>query len=198
MAGIIKKLKDVSLKELQEFYDLKLLDKTFKYTLRPHKRKESFVIEVKFFRENLPHLLGIQKVAPNNIANAFKGEAGYNGICEGRITLNQLRGFDTQRKKEAKKLPEIESRLTHFYLIEELLTNCKIVKFLNKRSSLRSDFILYHDELGVRLHLGVLQEQSDKNIYIPETFFVRKVRDKDIYTQTPPNQYMNIIKVEII
>lgn len=198
MPVIIKKLKDITLKELQEYYDSTLVGKTFRYTLRPHKKTETKVIEVKFFTENLPHLLGIQKVVPKNIENTYKGEKGYQGILTGAINLDKLRGFDAQRKKGEKIIPLIETRLTHFCLMEELLLNCQVVKFLATGSTLNSDFILYHDELGVRLHLGVIQEQDGKNIYVPETFFVKKIRGKDIYTQTPPNVYMNVVKVEVI
>ncbi len=199
----VPKLKDLTLKEIQEYHDSVLLGKTYRYTVRQHKKKETFQIDIRFFKENLPHLLGIQKVAPPYSSRAYKGKDGYDGIANETITLDKLYNFDAQRKDRDKKLPFIESRLTHFFLMEELLLNCKIVKFSAENvdgfCEINSEFILYHDDLGVRLHLGVVQEQDDKNLYSPETFIVRKIRrGHDRYTKCPPQVYMNVVNCEVM
>lgn len=199
----IPKLKNLTLKEIQEYHDSVLLGKTYRYTIRQHKKNETIQIDIKFFKENLSHLLGIQKVAPSYIQNLFKGKKGYDGIVNETITVDKLTKFDEQRKDRTKKLPSIERRLTHFFLMEELLLNCKIVKFSADKvdgfCEINSEFILFHDELGVRLHLGVVKEQDDKNLYSPETFIVRKIRGgHDRYTKCPPQVYMNILNCEVI
>lgn len=199
----VPKIKDITLKEIQEYHDKNLINKTYRYIVRPHKKKDSIRIDIKFFKENLPHLLGIQKVVPEYIKRSFQGEKGYNGIVDESITLKTLYDFDSQREKKDRKLPLIESRLTHFFLMEDLLLNCKIVKFsadkVDGYCTISSELILYHDELGVRLHLGVVKEQENKSLYVPETFIVRKLRKGyDRYTKSPPQTYMNIIDFEII
>ncbi|MFY0938075.1 hypothetical protein Q3309_18775, partial [Clostridioides difficile] len=75
----IPKLKNLTLKEIQEYHDSVLLGKTYRYTIRQHKKNETIQIDIKFFKENLSHLLGIQKVAPSYIQNLFKGKKGYDG-----------------------------------------------------------------------------------------------------------------------
>lgn len=201
MQQTVVKLNDLTLKQIQEYYVENILGKIFRFTLRPHRSKNELEIEIKFFEDTLPHLLGIQKVVPKYMKASYQGQSGYDKIKDGTITIDTLRRFDDLRKREDKVLPKIESRLTHFFLLEELLLNCNMVKFNNieGKSQLRSELILYHDALNVRLHLGVLKEQSDKDLYVAETFFVNKLRrNQRMYTSCPPNQYINVIKRQVI
>lgn len=55
---------------------------------------------------------------------------------------------------------------------------------------------LYKKELGVKLHLGVIQEKN-KIIYVPETFIVKPLRARDVDRLTQCQQYMNIINRNI-
>lgn len=195
----------MTLKDLQEYYDSILVGKTYIYTLRPNKKKETIEIKIKFFKENLPHLLGIQKVVPSYEKKLYQGKRGYEGILNETITLEKLKGFDKQKAKKDKKIPLIEKKLMYFKLIDKLLLNCKIVKFYPDKitgfTSINSEFILYLDELGVRLHLGAIKNDNSKDIlYYPETFIVTDIKRRgfDRFTKSPPQTYMNIESLRII
>ena len=56
---------------------------------------------------------------------------------------------------------------------------------------------LFHEELGVKLHLGVIKEQNDKIYYVPETFIVKSIRDRDKDRLTMGQVYDNIIERNI-
>ncbi|MGL4344951.1 MAG: PBECR4 domain-containing protein [Cellulosilyticaceae bacterium] len=123
------KFEDITLDLLQEFYDAELTNRTYTYTLRQHKQVDTVTIKIRFFEENMPHLLGIQKVPPRDIKYRFEGRKGYDGIKSKSITIKGLIGYDEQKSKEDRELPKIEKRLTHFYLIPKLMEECSIVKF---------------------------------------------------------------------
>lgn len=197
----IPKLKYISLKVIQEFYCDYLTNRVYKYILRPHKSKEEFEINIIFFRENLPHLLAIHKIVPQPNTYLYKGANGYNGIVNENITIEKLINIDSQKPIADRILPTIENRLTCFYLIPRLMNECKIVKFSQENvrgnSNIKSDFILYSEELGVKLNLGVIKEQIDKKIYVPETFIVKPLRSRDSNRLTDGQSYMNIIDFSV-
>lgn len=84
------KLKDISLKLLQEFYESELTNRIYTYTLRPHKKMDTIIIKIRFFQENMPHLLAIQKVPPREIKFKFEGRRGVDSIREEGITIEKL------------------------------------------------------------------------------------------------------------
>lgn len=200
----IPKIKDITLKQVQEYHDLNLVNKRYIYTLRPHKKKETFDIEIRFFKDSLPHLLGIHKVVPPYSKREFAGECGYNKIFNEEITIDILENFDKQRAKSDKQFPKIKDRITHYFLIDYLMENCKIVKFdaskVKGNCTLKSNFILFNEDLGVKLQLGVVKEEGKSSLYVPETFIPKKLRDrdKDRLTSAPPQTYMNIMDRKII
>lgn len=195
------KLTDITLKVLQEFYDSELTNRTYTYTLRQHKKKDTVTIKIRFFQENMPHLLAIQKIVPREIKYRFEGRKGYESIRDSNITIEKLEAYDEQKPKADKELPKIEKRLTHFYLIPKLMEECSIVKFCSKNvkrgfCQLRSDFILYNEKLGVKLHLGVIDEQGTA-YYVPETFIVSSLRERDRNRLTEGQVFMNVIDIDI-
>lgn len=197
----IPKVQEISLKIIQEFYSEYLTNRIYTYRLRPHKSKEEFEIQVRFFTENLPHLLGIQKVVPSSSNTyLYQGKDGYEGILNGSITIEKLINIDEQRPRSERVFPQIESRITGFYLVPKLMEECEMVKFSALRvrgnCNIKSDFMLYKRELGVKLHLGVIQEKG-KTIYVPETFMVKSERARDVDRLTEGQQYMNIVSRSI-
>lgn len=42
---------------------------------------------------------------------------------------------------------------------------------------------MFHEELGLKLHLGVLKDTDNSTIYVPETFIVKGSRDKNRLTE---------------
>ena len=200
----IPKIKDITLKQVQEYHDSKLVNKIYRYTLRPHKKKETFDIEIRFFTDSLPHLLGVHKVVPSYSKREFAGKDGYDKILNEELTIDILRNFDKQRSKTDRQFPGIKDRITHYFLIDYLMENCKMVEFdaskVKGNCSLKSNFILFNEELGVKLQLGVVKEDSKSGLYVPETFIPKKLRDrdKDRLTSSPPQKYMNIVDIKII
>lgn len=200
----IPKLKDITLKQVQEYHDEYLINKIYRYTLRPNKKKETFDIDIRFFKDSLPHLLGIHKVVPSYNKKLYAGQDGYDKIFNEDITIEKLENFDKQRSRSEKQFPKTKNRITHYFLIDYLMDKCKIIKFdaskVNGNCNLKSDFILFNEELGVKLQLGVVKEAGKPNLYVPETFIPKKLsaRDKDRLTAAPPQTYMNIENKVII
>ncbi len=195
------KLENISLKLLQQFYESELTNKLYIYTLRQHKSTEIMQIKIRFFRENMPHLIGIQKVVPPNMKYRFQGALGFVGIKEGKITIEKLKSYDAQRKQNERVMPQIENRLTHLYLLPSLMEECNIVKFSSKTvkqgyCQIRSDFILYNEKVGVKIHLGVIRE-NDTEYYVPETFIVSSLRTRDRNRLTEGQIFMNVVGLHI-
>lgn len=197
----IPDIKEISLKLIQEFYCEYLTNRRYIYRLRQHKSKEEFKINIIFFKENLPHLLAIQKIVPHPNTFLYRGECGYNGILNESITIKRLEDIDSQRSKSERMLPSIESRFTCFYLIPKLMEDCKMVKFSKKtvkgNCTINSNFMLYNEKLGVKLHLGVIREQANESLYVPETFIVKSIRARDSQRLTEGQTYMNVIDLKI-
>lgn len=81
------------------------------------------------------------------------------------------------------------------------MEECNVVKFSNKKvkqgfCQLRSDFILYNERLGVKLHLGVIEEEGT-DYYVPETFIVSSLRDRDRNRLTEGQVFMNVVDIDI-
>lgn len=194
----VPKLEDCNLKLLQELHDQLLGRYIFAYKL-----SNGSELRVRFYTENLPHLLGIQKVVKEkNLVGLYKGRKGYEGIVNERVTIDHLIKLDNQLKNEDKQLAKISSKITCFHLIPKLLDECKLVKFyperVGGRCTLRSNFILFHEALGLKLHLGVLKDTNDSIIYVPETFIVKGPRDRDRNRLTTNQEFKAIIEREKI
>lgn len=190
----IPELKDCNLKLIQEFHDELLGKYLFMYKLN-----NGLELKIRFYTENLPHLIGIQKVIKDKkIKKLYQGKQGYDGIFHGRITIDTLKNLDNQLKDEDKQLASITSKITCFHLIPKLLDECSVVKFYPERAkgrcTLRSEFILFHEELGLKLHLGVLNDTDNSTIYVPETFIVKGPRDRDRNRFTEKQEFKSIVE----
>lgn len=112
----IPKLNEVSLKTIADFYVEYLTNKSYKFVVRPHRKTEDMQMEIKFFKENLPHLLGVQKI-PNSNTYKYKGETGFNNIMNESITIESLKNLDRGLRPARKDriFPQIETRIIHFF-----------------------------------------------------------------------------------
>ncbi|OAA85098.1 PBECR4 domain-containing protein [Clostridium coskatii] len=202
---IVPKISKISLKTIAEFYCDNLTKKSFKYKIRLHKSKDEIEIDIRFFTENLPHLLGIQKVAAEGQRYKYEGKLGYEGMIRESITIKSLKDLDKglrPNNRSERVFPKIESRITYFYLLPQLMEKCNIVKFnnntvtqlFNGNCNIKSDFILYHEKLGVKLHLGVVKEQNGKVYYVPQTFIVKSIRARDRDRLTSGQRFANIVE----
>lgn len=197
----IPSLDECNLKSILEFYNENLAKNMYEYKLN-----NGFELKIRFYTENLPHLLGIHKVVPDKkLQKLYQGQNGYYGIMNGDITIDKLKKLDNQQKNEDKQLKAIESKITCFHLIPKLLSNCQVIKFysdrVNGNCNLKSEFILFDEELGIKLHLGVLKSSDNSNIYVPETFIPKGPRDRDrnrLTHTTPKQELKKIIERAVI
>lgn len=190
----IPKLDECNLKLLQEFHDEFLGKYIFVYKL-----SNGLELKIRFYTENLPHLLGIHKVVKDKqLRKSYQGEKGYKGIIDKRITIDNLKQLDNQLKDKDKQLAAITSKITCFHLMPKLLDECNIVKFYPERvrgtCTLKSEFILFHEQLGVKLHLGVLKDTDNSIVYVPETFIVKGPRDRDRNRLTDRQEFKSVIE----
>lgn len=197
----IPNIDECNLKSIQEFHDEILAKNIYAYKL-----SNGFELRIRFYTENLPHLLGIHKVVKDkNLKKLYQGKHGYDGIVNNEITIEKLKQLDNQLKDKDKQLSSIEPKITCFHLIPKLLKNCNIIKFYPERvqgnSTLKSEFILFDEELGIKLHLGVLKSSNNSNIYVPESFIPKGPRDRDRnrFTHCKPKQeFKKIIERDIL
>lgn len=197
----IPSIDQCNLKSILKFHDEILAKNIYAYKL-----SNGFELKIRFYTENLPHLLGIHKVVHDKkLQKLYQGKNGYDGIVNGDITIEKLKKLDNQLKKQDKQLKAITTKITCFHLIPKLLSNCQIVKFYSDRVSgnctLKSEFILFDEEVGIKLHLGVLRSSKNSNIYVPETFIPKGPRDRDknrlIHT-IPKQEFKKIIERTVI
>lgn len=213
----VPKLKKLDLYTLAEYYCEYLVNKSFKFKIRIHKSKEEFEIDIRFFEENMPHLLGIQKVVENTRYRKqkykYEGKPGYKGIIDRDITIEQLRALDKELRSKGNGYTgngrdgfrSIQDRIIYFHLIPKLLEECKMVKFSSEKvtkhfggnCNLKSNFILYNEQLGMKLQLGVVNENKDTIYYVPETFIPTKINEKNTDRLTKGQTYANIIERSI-
>lgn len=215
--GIVPKLKKLDLSILAEYYCEHLVNKSFKFKIRLHRSKEEFEIDIRFFEDNMPHLLGIQKVVENTKYRdqmyKYEGNIGYKGIVDRAITIDSLRELDKELRSKGNGytgygqdgFKSIEYRIIYFYMLPRLMEECKMVKFSAEKVTryfggnccLKSDFILFHNELGVKLQLGVIKEKNGKMYYVPETFIPTKISKRNAERLTKGQTYANIIERSI-
>lgn len=132
------------------------------------------IIEFNFKKEHLKHLLGLHKT----IFDKFYSTLIYKKIKQGEITLNKL--------KNDKNFSDIETRVLKFSRIKDLLnlkTGDEIIEFnssLLKDCDLKSEYIIYDEETGETLHLGLAKGVLK---YYPETWFIRENKNPYKYIQ---------------
>ena len=130
------------------------------------------IIEFNFKKENIKHLLGLHKT----IFDKFYATIIYKKIKKRQITLEKL--------KNDKNYSDIETRVLKFSRIKDLLNlkvGDEIIEFnssLLKKCKLKSDYIIYNEETGETLHLGLARGNGK---YYPETWFIRESKDFDKY-----------------
>jgi len=186
----IPKLDELSLKIICDFYSNHICNYSYEYELSGNKN-----IKIRFFKENLCHLLGIHKVVPQQTKGFYIGNKGYEKIESDSLTIDDL------IKMNEKEFNKIKLRITAFHYIYKLLRQADMVKFYPERtrkySRLRSEFIIYDEKNNFKIHLGILKEQNEKDIYVPETYIVISCKDKrkDYYTEG--QEYVKIINRNI-
>jgi hypothetical protein len=165
---------------------LQKIVKDFDKNLKPYIYKieleNGVILEFSFKKENLKHLLGLHKTSYNN----FFSTLIYKNIKNGKITLKKL--------SKDKYFSDIEIRILNFSRIKDILNiqmGDEIIVFDKtklKNCNLNSEYIIFDEETGETLHLGIAK---GSHIYYPETWFIREGHSKDKYIE---NQFRIKVK----
>ncbi len=181
----LPKISEISLKLLQEFYDIYICPNIYVFQL-----ENKSVIQLEFLDVNLCHLMGLQHIVPYRSQKFYSGENGYMGIINGDITISKLRSID------AWKFSRDKDKILCFSYLYQLLRHCEIIRFnkVTANSKISCEFILYDTKYERRIHLGI-EKDENREMYYPRSFMVeRENSDRFIFNQ----EYLKIIKTEII
>ncbi|MEA4998065.1 MAG: PBECR4 domain-containing protein [Candidatus Limiplasma sp.] len=158
-----------SLQDIQILYEKSLCDCDFVYQLDNGRS-----LHIRFFRENLCHLLGLQHVYQQD--RHYLGAAGYKRIKDERITLASLKAHNR------KQYDFIKPRIEHFHEIENILRNGSLYRFYPERCTpqtrINAEFMLIDPKESYMLHLFVRSE-ANESIFTPISFLVKFAGDKD-------------------
>ena len=173
----------MDLQYILDNYTKTLCGKIFKYTVHNKTKNLYDELTIRFYNENLCHLLGLQHVYENS--KKHLGESGYELIKNGKITVKSL------KQHNEKGYNFIKIKLKHFDEIYDIITTGKLIKFRQEncypRTYITADFILIKDNVTYILHLFLRKESESNNIYSPVSFIVHTEKDKH-YLQYISNQ----------
>ena len=93
------KINDISLFLLKEYYEIFLHPFIYHYYIKSSNIEKN--IELRFEKENFCHLLGIESIAKNAIANRllhnYRGLNGWNNIENGMISIKHLKLLNNKK-----------------------------------------------------------------------------------------------------
>jgi hypothetical protein len=160
----LPKISEITLKLLQEFYDIHICPNIYVFELE---NKNS--IKLEFLDVNLCHLMGLQHIVPYKLKKFYGGENGYMGVFNEDITIRKLKDIDER------KFSRDKDKILCFSFIYQLLRNCEIIKFNNIKgnSKITCEFILYNTHYERRIHLGIEKDEV-RGVYYPRTFIVER------------------------
>lgn len=181
----VPKISEISLKLLQEFYDIYICPNTYVFEL-----ENKSIIELEFLDVNFCHLMGFQHIVPYKLSKYYGGENGYIGVLNGNITIKKLRSMDSR------KFARNKDKILCFSYLYKLLRNCEIIKFSNNllRSRISCEFLLYDTQYERRIHLGIEKDEK-RGVYYPRTFIVER-ENGDRYVKS--QEYLKVVNREII
>lgn len=184
----------IDLKTLLDNYTSNLCGKIFKYAVLNRTKKTNDAIIIRFYNENLCHLLGLQHVYDNS--TKYLGESGYNLINEGKLTTKSL------KQHNEKGFNFIKIKLKHFDEIYDIMVYGKLIRFnpdkVFPRTYITADFMLIKDNTTYILHLFLRRENQNSSNYAPVSFVIHTSKD-DRYNQFINNQeYKKIVDFEEI
>lgn len=158
---------EVRLKDLLNSFSNELCDRTFII-----KYKADNELKIRFYREDLCHLLGIQHVFDRD--KHYLGKKGYDKINSEELTIQNL------KLHNKKGYNFIKNRTLYFGKIKEVVTEGKLLKFYEERvkkgTLIKADFALYKNEEEFIFHL-FLKKEND--FYSPISFIPVSVNDDE-------------------
>lgn len=184
----------VNLQNLLKNYTNNLCNKAFKYELQNKTQKCNDSVIIRFYKENLCHLLGLQHVFDNS--KKHLGKSGYDLIKNNFLITSDL------KKHNEKKYNYIKSKLSHFDEIYDILKTGQFIGFKQENcfpsTIITADFLLIKNNYTYILHLFLRKELNSKKHYSPISFIVHTNKDKHFYQYINNQTYKEIIKFEEI
>jgi len=179
----------LNLKTILNNYELALCDKTFSYELNG-----KWNINLIFYREHFCHLAGLQYVY--NRDKRYLGANGYRLIAEDKLTIDSI------RKHNEKGFNYIKGKLEFFDKIYDLLISGSAIKFYADRAKPRTiivaDFLFYHNNKEMLLHLFIRKENERSEQFAPVSFIVKSPNDKNYQQYIMEQENKTITKFEIL
>lgn len=190
--AIKPKINDISLKVLQDYYQMFLMPFVYTYYVAIGDDVREF--KLRFDSDKFCHLLGIESIAKyhvkHNKLNQYRGTNGWKNINQSIIDFKHLKLLNKN------KFQSVKAKFVYFYLIPELIEEPLAVLFdgkkINPPVSIESEMLFYSKYDNAVIHLGI--DVDDEGIYFPRTFFVEKLGNAnvdDIYI-------VNQTKIEVV
>lgn len=155
----------INLKLFYSFYRDYICPYRYIYTLETGE-----VLEIKFEKNNFPHLLGLHKF--KKVASIDKAEEILIGIFEETITAQLLKETDNT------VFNVTADRLTYFPTLQTILDTSKtLIKFDSTKcipTKVDADFFIYSEEIKVIVFLAIreINSKDNKIICCPVSFMV--------------------------
>lgn len=155
----------INLKLFYSFYRDYICPYRYIYTLETGE-----VLEIKFEKNNFPHLLGLHKF--KKVASIDKAEEILIGIFEETITAQLLKETDNT------VFNVTADRLTYFPTLQTILDTSKtLIKFDPTKcipTKVDADFFIYSEEIKVIVFLAIreINSKDNKIICCPVSFIV--------------------------
>lgn len=159
----------ISLKLLLDYYEAYL--HPFKYC---YKFPDGSVIDLRFEKKRLCHLLGIETIAKKRYTSysqlkRYKGDHGYRRIENGEIDFDHLRNLSSSAYNSVK------DKVLYFYQIPHIVLSPDAIFRFKKISSsnIVCEIMIYNLKHGVCAHLGIEKDDSGE-FYYPRSFWVER------------------------
>ena len=177
------KINDITLDILREYYEYFLYSFIYTYTVISQGNRRE--IELRFDIENFCHLLGIESIARKAIKSSdlynYRGKKGWDNIKNGLVDIKHLKSLNK------KQFNNVKAKYVYFYLVPVLLDTPLGVNYDKNKvltsTRIECEILFYNAYNNAVIHLG-LEKKTDKDYYIPRTFFVEKLGKRglvDIY-----------------
>ena len=177
----------MDLQMLQGYYEQHLCDRVFRYTL-----SNGAIIEVRFYREALCHLLGIQHITDNR---RYIGRSGYERIRSGKLTTRQLKDMNRAG------FSRIKNRLAYFFCIGHLMEHGDVFRFYPERvgsTRIQATFLVHEKGQGLYMHLFLAKESPKSSIYAPMSYIVLTDRDDNPMLYVAGQEHKNVVAVDVL
>jgi len=195
------RINDISLTLLADFYKNYLNPYSYQYKIVDSSTEETkeYYIDLRFDTENFCHLLAIEKIVERtknkNEIKDFKGEAGWENVLNGTITIPILKAQPTKGLFKNNK-----DKYVFFYLLPQLIEKPKGVIFVPEQviggtTRINCEILFYDHFQNAMVHLGIKYDEK-LEYYIPQTILVERVTtSKDGLKFVGNQQEITVIKI---